>query len=87
MQQVHSEWGMYIAIAMYQITLTSEEEKSYPSCYVKHGYPTTLSIYIWPLTIQVTISKIHLKRFENVVEKLMYRNDLLVEKETNLSSL
>ena len=31
MQQVHSEWGMlYTAIAMYQITLTSEEEKSYP---------------------------------------------------------
>ena len=51
MQQVHSEWGMYIAIAMYQITLTSEEEKSYPSCYVKHGYPTALSIHIWQITL------------------------------------
>ena len=45
MQQVHSEWGMYIAIAMYQITLTSEEEKSYPSCYVKQGYPTQLTAH------------------------------------------
>ena len=52
MQQVHSEWGMlYTAIAMYQITLTSEEEKSYPSCYVKHGYQTTLSIHIWQITL------------------------------------
>lgn len=41
----------YIAIAMYQITLTSEEEKSYPSCYVKHGYPTTLSIHMWQITL------------------------------------
>ena len=45
MQQVHSEWSMYIAIAIYQITLTSEEEKSYPSCYVKHGYPTMVCIF------------------------------------------
>ena len=50
MQQVHSEWSMYIAIAMYQITLTSEEEKSYPSCYVKHGY-NILSIHIWQITL------------------------------------
>ena len=55
MQQVHSGIGIcnctYIAIAMYQITLTSEEEKSYPSCYVKLGYPTTLSIHIWQITL------------------------------------
>ena len=57
MQQVHSEWDMYIAIAMYQITLTSEEEKSYPSCYVKHGYPTTLSIHIWQITYYFNLGR------------------------------
>ena len=82
MQQVPSRVGRHVS------NCSDLRKKNHTRALIQ-SYPTIRILWLWPLTIQVTISKIHLKRFENVVKKQanVFRNDLLVEKKTNLSSV